>query len=809
MTTLVSGIKKLNRDGSVALLYLGLALFFYAPLVVGWRTFPDGDFTHHFLPFSLLQQAALRAGELPLWNPYTYSGHPFLADTQAAVFYPLSNLGLLLTWPWTSPGARLYFLQWEALIHVALAGYFVDRLVRELTGSRWAALIGGCSFAFSGYLTGYPPLQLAVLRTAIWLPLILWLLHRAFGEPQRGRWWIGAALAYATAFLAGHPQTFLHITYVVGGYGGWLLVANLRGQQAAARRSTVYGSLLFVALTLALSAAQLLPSLEFAQLSVRANVDYDFVSGGFPLPDTWQVLLPGVLTQFSPLYIGVVGVGFALLGIGSAVFNIGHKQQTSPQSHLWFFLALTLLALLLAYGRNAFLYPLFYQFAPGWNLFRGQERAAFLVALGLSVLAGYGAAAVPTLPLLTRQRWALLFIALVAAGVYGFGLFWQLLGHSAISQGHYLLIALFTLSLAAAWTVALRLPGWGPRRQVGLPALLILNLFVVNLPTNVAQFGPARKTILAPEMAAIGAAQQADPAGANQAGLPPRVYNEFRVYEDYGMRQQLEDVWGSSPLRLARYARLFDNFPLDRLWQLTGVRHLLTWRRELFAPDQSELLAEFPQQNDTTYLHRLTAANPRAWAAHQVWPTDDERALKLLADHSINLAEVALLAPEHAAQPVTYPPGALTLNVQRLANNRLQVEVKTASPTFLVISENWLPGWQVVKAVCGSARQACPTAPTPASGLATFTPYRTNLSFLGVAVPAGDSRFELLYWPNSVRNGLLISGSTLLLLVILGLLQLIPLVVANALNFSPVRPGKFKTLQSTMGIRRRRQPPAL
>lgn len=776
MATLAGWIRKLNLHRSVALLYLGLALLFYAPLVLGWRTFPDGDFTHHFLPFSLFQQAALRAGTLPVWNPYTYSGHPFLADTQAAVFYPVSNFWLLLTWPWTSVGARLYFLQWEALLHVALAGYFVDLLVRDLTGSRWAALISGVAFAFSGYLTGYPPLQLAVLRTAIWLPLILWLLHRAFQEPTRWRWWIGAACAYATAFLAGHPQTFLHSTYVVGAYGLWRIAYNVWRPSPPAPRHTFLGCLAFGIVALALSAAQLLPSLEFAQLSVRANVDYDFVSGGFPLQDTWQLLLPGVLTQFSPLYIGVIGLGFAFIGIGDWIIGMGQGQATrhpplAPRP-IGFFLALTLVALLLAYGRNGFLYPLFYQFAPGWNLFRGQERVAFLVALGLSVLAGYGAAAVPALPLIVRRRVALLFMASVAAGVYGYGLFWQMMGQSTIDQWHYLLIALITLSLAAAWTVALRLPGWGPRRWRWLPVLLLLNLFAANMPINWDQFGPIRKTILAPEMEAIGNAQQEQSAWSN-LGVPPRVYNEFRVYEDYGMRQRIEDVWGSSPLRLMRYARLFENFPLDRLWRLTGVRHLLTWRRELFTPGQSEILAEFPQQNDTTYLHRLAAANPRVWAVRQVMPVDDERALQLLADHGVNLDEVALLSDDNALQAVTYPPGAVTINLRRLANNRLQVEVKNATPAFLVISENWLPGWQVVNALCGSDERACPVGEGAAAGVATFTLYRTNLSFLGLAVPAGESRFELVYWPASVRTGLWISGITLALLLVVSLFRFV------------------------------------
>jgi signal transduction histidine kinase len=212
----IQRIRRIQPTWAAALFYAGLALIFYAPLLLGWRTFPDGDFTHHFLPFSLFQQSEWLAGRfLPVWNPYTYSGHPFLADVQSAVFYPLGDLLLLITLPFSSPGARLYFLQLEAVIHVALAGFFTFLLVRELSGSRRSALLSGVLFAFSGYLTGYPPLQLAILRTVIWLPLILWLLTRAFADPRRWRLWIGAILAYAVALLAGHPQSFLHVSYAV------------------------------------------------------------------------------------------------------------------------------------------------------------------------------------------------------------------------------------------------------------------------------------------------------------------------------------------------------------------------------------------------------------------------------------------------------------------------------------------------------------------------------------------------------------------------------------------------------------------
>jgi hypothetical protein len=539
-----------------------------------------------------------------------------------------------------------------------------------------------------------------------------------------------------------------------------LRVAYLVGHEPRRRVAAVAGVLGFILLALGLSAAQLWPSLEFTGLSVRANVDYAFVSGGLPPQDSWQILLPGVLTQFSPLYVGVIGLGLAGLSVGAWNGRIGHRPS------LIFFAGLALVGLLLAYGDNSFLYPIFYRLAPGWGLFRGQERAALWVTLGLSVLVGYGAAAIPTLALPIRQRLALIYLLVVAAGVYSFGLLWQLGGHSAISPARYLLIAFVTLALAAALVVLLRLPGWSRRRAVWVTVLALLNLLWANGGTNLDRFGPLRKTILAPEVAAIEQAvgEQAD----TNLGLPGRTYNEFRVYEDYGMRSHLEDVWGSSPLRLARYARLFDNFPLDRLWRLTGVEHLLTWRRELFEP--STLLAEFPQTTDATYLHRLREPNPRAWLTSQVQPVDDDDAVRLLADHSFDLERIALMPVDTLAEPTSgEATGPYELRLERLALNRLRVNVTSEHGGLVVISENWLPGWHVRNATCNGETSACSLAPTPLAGLTTFQPYRTDLTLVGVVIPAGAVQFELRYWPASVGNGLWISvGSAALLLVALG-----------------------------------------
>ncbi len=752
-------LRWLDHTGLVAAAYLALALLFYAPLVLGLRTFPDGDFTHHFLPFSLFQQSEILAGRLPVWNPYTYGGHPFLADIQSGVFYPISNLVLGLTLPLSSPAVRLYFLQLEAILQIAMAGFFTFLLLRDLTGNRWAAFLAGAIFAFSGYLTGYPPVQLAVLRTAIWLPLIFWLIWRAYAQPRTWRWWIGAGVAFAVAFLAGHPQTFLFAGYAMVAWMLFLWIAGLRSHEVDRRgRALVQavGSLALLLIAAGLSAAQALPSIEFTRLSVRANVDYDFVSGGFPLQDTWQLLLPGVLTTYSPLYVGVVGLGMAAAAAmllfdanarSAMTESSTARRPASARAVVLFFGVLTLVALLLSYGGNAFLYPIFYRLAPGWNLFRGQERVAYLVALGLSVLAGYGAAALPLVETKLRHRTALIFGALVTVGVYAFGLIWQLTGRTAVGDWSYLGIATITLLLGIGYALLVWLEGWSSRHTLILTGLVLFNLFWANFATNLTPFSPARKTILAPEMQAIGAAVAE--GGEANLGLPGRTYNEFRVYDDYGMRQQLEDVWGSSPLRLATYAALFDEFPLDRAWDLLGVEHVLTWRRELFEP--ATLLAEFPQVEDTTYLHRLTETNPRAWIASEQMIVDDATALTMLADHEFDLRRVALIASDDDLDSIVdlgnlnsfAVDSTPSINMERLAPNRLHVHVENANAPLLVVSENWMPGWRT-------------SPPMPL--------VRTDLTLIGVLLPEPTVEFDLVYRPDSVRLGLMISGLTLLLI---------------------------------------------
>jgi hypothetical protein len=84
--------RRLSTDALCVLLLVFLCWLFYwrllTPNPLNQQSLIEGDFSGQFVSFAHYQAVRLGGGEIPLWNPYNLGGHPFLADTQAAVVYP-------------------------------------------------------------------------------------------------------------------------------------------------------------------------------------------------------------------------------------------------------------------------------------------------------------------------------------------------------------------------------------------------------------------------------------------------------------------------------------------------------------------------------------------------------------------------------------------------------------------------------------------------------------------------------------------------------------------------------------------------
>ena len=407
-----------SRSGSEIIVVLLLAtlcaLFFWriiTPSAIDRGYFPEGDFSDQFYVFGVFEARQLLTGHLPLWNPYTFGGHPFLADIQSAIFYPPSLLTLFLSAPWRFP---ILALELEAIGHFFLGGLFTYLLAKRLLKRRFPAVVAALTFTYGGYLTSYPVQQLAILEVAVWLPLVLLLLSIAWERwRERGekRYVIWAGVVLGISLLGGHPQSSTYILYVSLLY--WAFETYGTGSFRA--KAGLFS--LFLLMGFGLAAVQLVPGVEYTLLSTRAQGTYQEMAHGFPVHDLLNVVLPGVLSHWSPLYVGIFPLMLAALG----VYLIRDRRVI-------FWVALALLALLLSLGGNTFLYTPFYLLAPGFAIFRSQERVAYVFSFAMAILAGYGASVLfPSMAELTRKRLRAFNWGLVLGAAASFGLVFSFL----------------------------------------------------------------------------------------------------------------------------------------------------------------------------------------------------------------------------------------------------------------------------------------------------------------------------------------------------------------------------------------------
>src|SRR6185312_5928701 len=102
-----------RRLAAIGVLWAGVLAFFWplrTPDQATREYFGPGDFWLQFLPFHTFAARQLAAGRLALWDPYMFSGHPFQADIQTAVLYPIAAANEWLG----GRGFGYLALEWEA-----------------------------------------------------------------------------------------------------------------------------------------------------------------------------------------------------------------------------------------------------------------------------------------------------------------------------------------------------------------------------------------------------------------------------------------------------------------------------------------------------------------------------------------------------------------------------------------------------------------------------------------------------------------------------------------------------------------------
>ena len=406
-------------------------LIIFGPVIFGFKAINAGDLVYDFYPWKHFLVSEIKDGRLPLWNPYSFSGEPFLHNLQTTIFYPPDWLAVFL--PLTCFYGLLYAL------HVWASGIFMYlltlRFTRHYPGALLSAILySWCGFAIGKIFSGFGTMP----STLPYIPLAILICDQALNKSQANRWFL-LAFVLALQILAGHPQIPLYTWYLILGYVIYWILCDPQGLQLKFREKIQRSTWLLIAFVFAigLSAISLLPTMEVVQFSATRGGGAEY---GFATHDSLPWL--HLLTFLMPLIYGDPTLPFGDFGRFWET-SIGYNEICGSLGVIGFFMALygmrrprelrqgffvgvAVFSLILALGSNTYFYKLVYCTLPGFDRFRVPARALCLYSFSMSLLAGWGMQKLMChrLPILHASKtgawewFTLIFMGIISASLF-------------------------------------------------------------------------------------------------------------------------------------------------------------------------------------------------------------------------------------------------------------------------------------------------------------------------------------------------------------------------------------------------------
>ena len=678
--------------------------------------------------------SSLRQGMVPFWDPYVFSGRSFSGEMQTGSFYPL-NLFLALV-PFNRHGQlspQTY--QWSFVLTHFLAACFMFALIRELSLSRFPALIAAVCFSLGGFLAGigWPHL----LGSGIWLPLIFLFLLRATKANtvrQAALYAAASGLSLGIAILAGGlhiviMEALVIVTAVL--FHAWQSSGHPSGMTPRAKpwvwaavAITATASVAFTA-----GAVQLLPSIEYSRRAYRftgrmlpatERIPYAYLTDHQWPHSFVNVLIhsafgdnTGSGESWNP-YFGVFPLLLAVIGVWK------HRHDPWVQ----YLTGLAIAAFFFTLGDFSFLHGVLYAVVPLLWMAREASRFMFLVDFALAILAAYGAetffcgAAEPaSFQELSRIfKWVVIAcaIALSVPAVFGrpeihpwtslsmlfifasYGLFLY------VASGHYGRPARF---LAMALILSdLNAFDWSPQNKI-----------------HVAQNGTDQlERLLNCRGAAAFLKSQAGLARVQVVtDFPPNIGDAFGI-------QTINGTGVTLPINYRRF--------VDGASHATDMLNVRYFMKPAGSPEPG------PAYQDAAWkVYENPNAYPRAWLVHDAIVEPDAGKLWNRLNE-VDPHRVAVLGvPIDAALAPASDSAREEVGFERYEANEMRLKVHPRGRALLVLSEVFYPGWQAT------------VNDRPARI------YEVDGALRGIVVDEGENRVRLRYAPGSIFAGALLT----------------------------------------------------
>src|SRR3989338_971644 len=364
-----------------ALFFIIISLAFY------WKIFlkptdivAGGDNIYSSSAFYYLNHESFKDNrELILWNPYGYSGYPFITSIIGGRFFP-TNLFLLFSY-------KDFYLNYYYPIFIFIAGFFTFLFLRKLKLGYFGSFIGGFIFMLNGNLVqrslaGDPA---HVIAHSL-IPVIFYLTE-IFFERKNIISATVVALTLATQFLSGQVQFFFYTCLFLLGYYAFRTFSDIRNL----KKYLGYGSLILI-FVLLISAIQLLPLLQFGKYITNRGLDSDFnyiTQGSLPPYHIINLIMPYFFgVRLLNTYWGFPHAElYFYLGIGALILSFLAIISTRD-GKVRFFWITAVITLILAMGRYTPLFKIINFIFPVLGFFQVPSR--FLIkSKGEEILKDY------------------------------------------------------------------------------------------------------------------------------------------------------------------------------------------------------------------------------------------------------------------------------------------------------------------------------------------------------------------------------------------------------------------------------------
>ena len=741
------------------------------------------DDVRQFYPNRKFLRESLLKGIVPLWNPYIYSGTPFMAALDTSVWYPISWIAALLP----------IVEGWNFLVIIQpiLSLWFMYLFLRSLKFERHIAAYGAFTYAFSGWMIVYWQEILVLEHSFLWLPLALYASNRLW---QRPRDHLGLSLliiALACSVFGGFLQMSIYVYGVVLGWNIFSLVMRRSDREA---RDSAMIILTGIALSILIGGIQLIPSVEAFLLSPRGMADggSTFQRNLLSLthlitiiaPDYWGN--PATYNYFGgngfyfekTIFVGVIPLLFALYGM----FEV--RKRTAVL--FWTCMAIVTLSMGFALPTSWFPYTLHIPVLS--NSY--PTRIFAVTTFSLIVLSVYGLSAFLREPKRIRMLVLLSVLTLmIAVGYVVAASAWCILHQyrSPLCEGKIATVwnsvnhmVKFDLNLTNYATVTLR--------NLVLPTIFILSGWILLMSSRISKrllyiyvlciviassFLFAQKYVyfsdrrfVYPHLAVTKKISTV--AGYDRVWGYGNAFLEKNITQYYGWYST--DGYGN--LSPARYAELLSTIVNDgklggvirrsdtdmyeaserdsmsanpyrlRMMSLFGVRYVLE-AKVGDLKDTRTTEERFPAslftlawQDDTWRLWQYTPALPRViFATNYLVKNRTQDIVTALYDPHINLGDTVILEEEPGIALTTAKPTKAHADIVSYDANTVTIRTDSDADGFVLLTDNYYPGW--VASVDGKREKV----------------YRADYAFKAVFVTRGTHTVVFQYMPQSVIIG--------------------------------------------------------